>query len=157
MHIKLSDLMWLFKYIQYTYVYVQYISDISVDTLQNLALLDHLASGALRLSAACGKTEEPLEQRKEALVLWALWGGSSCLWSRGAQKPTASDSFQFLRVGDRFLDLWFVNVFDSSLISWSNGNGTDCHVTHAELVASADPIDIDMINYPSLFRWPLSR
>lgn len=69
MHIKLSDLMWLFKYIQYTYVYVQYISDISVDTLQNLALLDHLASGALRLSAACGKMEEPLEQRKEALVL----------------------------------------------------------------------------------------
>ena len=38
------------------------------------------------------------------------------------------------------------------LTSWDDGNGTECHVTHAELVASADPIDIDMINHPSLFR-----
>ena len=58
------------------------------------------------------------------------------------QRSTEADSFQFLRAGFVF-DLYIVHVFDSSLTSWSDGNGTDCHVTHAELLASADRIEID--------------
>jgi len=52
-----------------------------------------LLRGALRLFATLAKMEDPLEQCKEALVLRAHPGGSSCLRSSGA----ASDR-DFIRV-----------------------------------------------------------